>query len=328
MVDGLKVLATDQSIIRIFKLTAVFCCILFVSFSISIVNFPFSISNPIHSFNISQSIRLRNCTVVLHNPLGRLGNVLFEFASAYGLSLEHKCRLYIGPEVIKELEKSFRINISNSLNQSELSRSSPLEQIFNHCTYFPDLFQPNKSQFVELVGYWQAYKHFANQTDRIRDQLRFQDVILNRANSYIGSITNRTNISKSVGIHIRRGDFVNARTISSEKFIYDAMDYFIKKYRFVNFLFASDDKPYCQRTFSQRNNTFVMPDSFSPAEDMAVLTLCNDIIITVGTYSWWSAFLLQNRTGEVITDSKLDHSPLDVDCQASVFFPSWFKFLN
>jgi hypothetical protein len=61
---------------------------------------------------------------------------------------------------------------------------------------------------------------------------------------------------------------------------------------------------------------------------MAVLTLCHHTILTVGTYGWWGGYLLHNRNGEVLTDSKPDHSPLDVDCEASSFFPPWFKFLN
>jgi galactoside 2-L-fucosyltransferase 1/2 len=62
--------------------------------------------------------------------------------------------------------------------------------------------------------------------------------------------------------------------------------------------------------------------------DMAILTLCDHIIITVGTYGWWAGFLLQNRTGEILTDAKPNHSPLDVNCESSVYFPSWFSFLN
>jgi galactoside 2-L-fucosyltransferase 1/2 len=274
-----------------------------------------------------RSIRKRNCTVILHNPLGRLGNVLFEFASAYGLSLEHSCRLYIGPGLMRELNQYFELNLSDLLTESEFNRTSPIQQMYNHCTYFPGLFQPNTSQHIELVGYWQAQKHFFNQTDQIREQLRFRSTVLDPVKKFIER-TFKNTTKTLVGVHIRRGDFLGQRKISSDQFIFDAMAYFTRKYNSTKFILVSDDKNYIRNVFGKRNDTFFTPDSFTAAQDMALLTLCDHVIITVGTYGWWGGYLLHNRTGEVLTDSKPDHSPVDVNCEASVFFPHWFKFLN
>ena len=269
----------------------------------------------------------RNCTVILQNPLGRLGNILFEFASAYGLSLEHSCHLYLGPRMIEELRKYFDIHVTDLLTEFQLKNITPIEQLYNHCTYFPELLQPNKSEHVELVGYWQAQKHFANQTDAIRAQLQFKQTVLEPVKSFLQTNVS-DNVSQLVGVHIRRGDFIGLRKVSSDQFIFEAMDYFQRKYNRTKFIIASDDKKYCREKFGGRNNTYFTPDSFNPAQDMALLTLCHHVIITVGTYGWWGAYLLQNRTGEVLTDSKPNHDPLAVNYEASVFFPSWFKFFN
>ena len=72
----------------------------------------------------TKSANINNCTVIVRNPIGRLGNVLFEFATAYGLSLDHSCHLYIGPNFIKELGQYFEINLPNLLTESELNRTS------------------------------------------------------------------------------------------------------------------------------------------------------------------------------------------------------------
>jgi galactoside 2-L-fucosyltransferase 1/2 len=277
--------------------------------------------------NDTVSATVKRCTVIVRNPLGRLGNLLFEFATAYGLSLDHSCHLYIGPEFLKQLSPYFEINLPNLLTEIELNHTSPIKQMYNHCTYFPTLLHPNTSQIIELVGYWQVHIYFVNHTDQIRHQLRFKNTILDRAKNFLSTNISRS-ISNLVGIHIRRGDFVGARAISSDKFIFDAMTYFERKYRSVNFVIVSDDKPYCRKVFSKRNDTHFTPDSFSPADDMAVISSCNHIIITVGTYGWWAAFLLHNKTGEVLTDAKPNYSPIDVDCERSVFFPYWFSFLN
>jgi len=279
------------------------------------------------SKNYTVPPRIKRCTVIIHEPLGRLGNVLFEFAAAYGLALDQPCHLYIGPGFIRDLSRYFEINLPNILTKSQLNGTLPNKKIYNHCTYFPNLFDSNTSQIIELLGYWQVQKYFVNHTDEIRKQLQFKPAILNKTKTFIKTTVSST-MSNLVGIHIRRGDFIGQRTVSSEKFIFDAMDYFTRKYRSIGFIFVSDDKAYCRRIYGKRNDTFVTPDSFNPAEDMAVISLCNHAIITVGTYGWWGAFLLHNKSGEVITDSKPNHSPLDVDCEASAFFPPWFSFLN
>ncbi len=163
------------------------------------------------TFNLNHTvpIRKKQCTVILRNPLGRLGNVLFEFASAYGLSLDHSCHLYIGPDFIQQLGQHFEIDLPNLLTKSELNRRLPARKIFSHCSYFPDLFQPNTSQVIDLVGYWQSYKHFINHTDQIRDQLQFKQTVLKRARRFTTTI--KSNISNLVGIHIRRGDFLGKK---------------------------------------------------------------------------------------------------------------------
>ncbi|CAF1348345.1 unnamed protein product [Adineta steineri] len=90
----------------------------------------------------------------------------------------------------------------------------------------------------------------------------------------------------------------------------------------------SDDKNYCRKTFGQKKNVLVTPDSFNAADDLATLTLCEHTILTAGTFGWWGAFLSHNQLGDVLTDSKADHTPLDVNCRQDEYFPSWFSFLN
>ena len=322
-----------MSVGRIFitKILKFLTCVCIVSIMVAYI-FPFNPhGKPANRLflrrNHTVSAHVNRCTVIVHNDLGRLGNVLFQFASAYGLSLDHSCNLYLGPNILRYLLRYFEIDLPDLLTEIEFYYIPPAKQIYSHCTYFPDLFRPNTSQTIELTGYWQVQKYFVNHTDEIRHQLRFKQKILNPADTFIKTNISR-NASNIVGIHIRRGDFVGMRNISSDKFIFDGMNYFIGKYHSVNFIIVSDDKPYCRKVFGKRNDTFFTPDSFGAATDMAVLTLCDHIIVTVGTYGWWGAFLLHNRTGEVITDAKPNYGPLDVNCERSDFFPDWFSFLN
>ena len=269
----------------------------------------------------------RNCTFIVHNPWGRLGNNLFQFASAFGLSLQYSCRLYLGSDMIAALSQYFEIQLPDLLTQSELNITFPIEKLYNHCTHIPKLIQFNESNHLELDGYWQAHTHFLNQTDRIKQQLRFKQTVVDPVKNFLQTNVS-DHVSQLIGVHVRRGDFVGQRNISSDQFIFTAMDYFRRKYGRTKFIFVSDDKAYCREQFGQRNDTYFTPNSFNPAQDMALLSLCHHVIITVGTFGWWGAYLLQDKNGEILTDSKPNHDPLDVPCEGSVFFPPWFKFLN
>ncbi|CAF4358244.1 unnamed protein product, partial [Adineta steineri] len=101
-----------------------------------------------------------------------------------------------------------------------------------------------------------------------------------------------------VGIHIRRGDFRRyletraGRTVSAIEYFDKAIAYFTKRYENrVLFIVASDDKSYCRKIFRNRQRIIVTPDTFTREVDLAVLSLCTDIIASSGTFSWWAAAL-------------------------------------
>jgi galactoside 2-L-fucosyltransferase 1/2 len=269
----------------------------------------------------------KRCVIILRERGGRLGNRLFMFASAYGLSRNRSCQLYIDSDIITELNQSFDINLPNLLPKSQLNHSTPIQKIYNHCSFLPYLLHSNNSYSIELSGWWQVCKYFIDHKEEIRRQLRFKRTILDRVNSFLHKNINRS-VSTLVGIHIRRGDFLVFRRVSSNEYIFNAMLHFQAKYRSVIFVIVSDDKQYCRKVFGQSKNVLLTPDSFSAADDLATLTECEHTIMTVGTFGWWGGFLLHNRVGDVLTDSKPDHTPLDVNCRKDDYFPSWFSFLN
>ncbi|CAF4303393.1 unnamed protein product, partial [Adineta steineri] len=64
------------------------------------------------------------CHIILRERSGRLGNHLFMFASAYGLSLKYSCQLYIDRNIIDKIQKSLEISLTNLLSKSQLKRST------------------------------------------------------------------------------------------------------------------------------------------------------------------------------------------------------------
>jgi hypothetical protein len=71
-------------------------------------------SETIFIFHLSGLINMKNFEVPLID--GRLGNSLFMFASAYGLSRLHRCSLHIGESFKKELNEIFELNLTNEIS--------------------------------------------------------------------------------------------------------------------------------------------------------------------------------------------------------------------
>ena len=239
------------------------------------------------------------CTVILRERSGRLGNRLFMFASALGLTLTHSCYLNISEEIVDELTRTFDLDLRPESIRSAHHRSGAVQKIYNHCSYISHLFQAHTSRIVELTGFWQVHTYFSNHSDEIRRQLRFKTAILNRVNNFLGNIANGS-LCTRVGVHIRRADFLQDRTVSSDRFVFDAMSYFMRKFRATCFIVATDDRPYCERAFGREPNVHFTPASFDATEDLAMLTRCDHVIITAGTFGWWGSLSSQEQNGRSV----------------------------
>ena len=170
------------------------------------------------------------CSIILRDQSGRLGNRLFMFASAIGLALTHSCYLHISAEIIHELNQSFELDLARLPAGFGPNRSEPGRKISNHCSYLTDLFRANTSQIIELTGFWQVHTYFSNYSTEIRRQLRLKPLILLKVDAFLHN--NKSGVTL-VGIHIRRGDFLGLRPVSSDQYVLAAMFYFTRKYSSV-----------------------------------------------------------------------------------------------
>lgn len=197
----------------------------------------------------SQQLSLNNgnsCVVILKQQLGRLGNLMFKFASAYGLARHHRCKLYVDELYLKELNTIFELEIEHiSMTKSEYSTLTGVAGLSNHaCHYLEDIMKPNAIKYVEISGYWQAFGHFIKYTHEIRQLFTFRSEIIQQVTvffrehtSWYSSQLSNSNLAQRkmdlfidkdfnvttqqdlrmylrslpftlVGVHWRRGDFL------------------------------------------------------------------------------------------------------------------------
>ncbi len=305
----------------------------------------------VHIPSKTHSIR---CIVHLFHCIGRLGNRMFVVATAYALARLHSCHLHISTYISVEMksvfafdlqlqsfllpERTFRLIMRNTSNSmTKITRDIG-------CQYFPELMHPNgisQGTIFEVKGFWQTYLHFANYSNEFRENIFVarQSVLETVSTFFIElyqqkfgftpqfSLENHQSFKKQlaqsnkttwIGMHIRRSDFVKSEFASSDKYLFNTIEYYTIRYPNAHFIVASDDKRYCKKLFRDRSNIFLTPQSFSPGDDLITLSLCQHSIITGGTFGWWSAYL---ANGEVVHDTVYRTT-----CEKNeYYYPSWFK---
>ena len=78
------------------------------------------------------------------------------------------------------------------------------------------------------------------------------------------------------------------------------MQYFRDKYPGCHFVVASDDHYYVMSFLGKFEDVMILPLELSrkgAATDLATLSLCDHMIISVGTFSFWAGWMV---TGEVV----------------------------
>ncbi|XP_064609556.1 galactoside alpha-(1,2)-fucosyltransferase 2-like [Liolophura sinensis] len=231
---------------------------------------------------------------------GRLGNQMFEFASLLGIARHHSMTPAIPKD--SQLRNIFNVNVTDI--DKEISSG------FTHIGQMRDCdFDPISADFgsnLTMSGYFQSWRYFSNVFPELRKQFTFKDDIVKRARLALEtsiqsqhphfSLENAT----LVGVHVRRGDMVQPEMIQfgyavgSKGYLFRAVDNFRSKYRSVMFIVCSNDMGWTKEKLPHQVSTFITGQEAEV--DMAILSLCNHTVMTVGSYGWWSAFLTGGTT--------------------------------
>ena len=290
------------------------------------------------------------CAIILRASGGRLGNRMFIYASAYGLARTHNCRLHVSTSILNELSNSFQMKSIDEkmwLAERDINQLQNIQIKNTVCSFLPELLIPNAFTNIELIGYWQSYLYFDAYREEIREIFTARHDSIVRLAKYFTDTINRTcsscpalpntthrelrqafqtryNITW-ISIHIRRQDFRGLGYSSDDHYIRHAITLFRRRYyrKDVRFLVASDDRGYCRELFASEQKSgrvILLPDHFSPADDLIALSLCHHSIVTAGTYGFWSGYL---AGGEVIHDVRYK-----IGCSRTEYYPPWFMLIG
>ena len=261
--------------------------------------------------------------MVAVNIYGGLGNQMFQYAFGKSLAIAKNEDLFIDSSPFDNYElrnfdiDKFNVNYKQPTwnkmsvyNINNKYKLHALKIINKYSRIFPRIFFEKKdwvfdhsvfeSKSFLYVGYWQSYKYF----EQVRDVLLSEFTLKESLDQVNLEILNRIQISNSVSLHIRRGDYA-----LSKKSIVCSIEYYEKAIKTINltiknptFFIFSDDITWVKSNLNMKsfNCEYVDINRNNPERDIELMKNCQNNIIANSTFSWWGAWLNTNKDKNII----------------------------
>ncbi len=227
--------------------------------------------------------------MVISDFIGRLGNNLFQLATAVGYSAKYNVDYEIAPW---EYSNCFNINIKPCVGDVKTNYGEK-GWYYEELPFIKD---------VKLFGFFQSYKYFEHCEDKIRELFQFNYQIKNKINTKYETLLKSGSIT--CGIHVRRTDYIgnNFHEICHLEYYQDAIKEIKSRTNIDLFVVFSDDIAWCKSQFI--GDEFLFVEDNSNVEDMCLMTQCSNFIIANSSFSWWGSWLIENKNKIIIAPEK------------------------
>jgi hypothetical protein len=251
--------------------------------------------------------------------MGGLGNQMFQYAAGFALARQHQVPLCLDLGAFAhDPQRAYNLDVLSVAYDSlktdpwpvvrkrrgwrrwllgkkprALKSSTPVysEQHFKHYDAdFPKLTPP-----LTLSGYFQSPLYFAGYEDILRQQFQLNAGFAAHNNALVNAIASQ--ITPSVALHIRRGDYLDPGVATILGLL--PLAYYQKAVHLitalhgedVHFFIFSNDPDWAEEhlTFCPQR-TIVRGNEHHPEQDMHLMALCQHHIIANSTFSWWGAW--------------------------------------
>jgi len=199
------------------------------------------------------------------------------------------------------------LNCLTIFNQSFLCLQSrftqPLPMRAKGNGIYEQKFEHLNARNISVGSTCASYKYFQHVEEELRYDLTFKPHILDAARQWLERripIKWKDKGFVRVLIHVRRTDFTkplyerHGWIMPTAEYFRRSMSYFTDCLDQVQFVVLSDDTAWCMEHIKATD--IVYTDTRSPIRDLAIASLCDHAIITVGTYGWWAAWFANGVT--------------------------------
>lgn len=187
-------------------------------------------------------------------------------------------------------------------------------------SYIPETYRPGDCYYE---GFWQCIKYFEHIRPILQMVFAHPD-----PDGFNKGLIDKIRFCNSVGIHVRRGDYLNEpefRGICGIDYYKKGIDNVLSDEKTHVFFVFSNDIQWCKENIEPlvggKEIHYVTENKGkNSCWDMFLMTYCKDLIIANSSFSWWGAFLNQT-VGRVIAP----YPWLNRDCEIDIYEDTWLK---
>jgi len=258
---------------------------------------------------------------------GGLGNQMFQYAlykqlefmgkdvrmddfTCYESQSSRPRQIEIFPVHYKRATKEELIELTDA---SLLTKDRIRRKLFGRKTKsYPEKQFNYDSKVLELTeayleGCWQSENYFCDVVQLLKTDFQFPKPKDQTNQAYLDQIDN----SISVGVHIRRGDYLQAKYnglyegICTPEYYQEAIEFMKIENSSCHFFLFSNDPDWVREQYKGSEYTVVdCNDEETGYFDMLLLSKCKHQIIANSSFSWWAAWLNTNADKKVIAPTK------------------------
>ncbi len=229
--------------------------------------------------------------IIINNFGWRLGNQMFQIAAAIALGEREKQDVLFPHNW--NYAKIFEGDFSSVENPIIKQKNYYKESTFHYVKI------PDKTNIID--GYFQSEKFFKDSEKTIRAKFKIKKEIIENVKQKHEQLLKNEN---TVSFHIRRGDYLNY----PDHHPVLTMQYYMKALRLfpkdsIGLVF-SDDINWCKENFPGLDDKFFIIEGQTDYEDFALMSLCKHNCISNSSFSWWAAYLNENKDKIVVAPEK------------------------
>lgn len=269
--------------------------------------------------------------MIIVKLIGGLGNQLFQYALGRHLAHIHETELKLdvaGFETYKlhsysldkfnivenfatkeEIKKFIKYRKKNGRIWFLYNRLIADESMYvqeRQFNFDPRVLRSKNSAYID--GFWQTEKYFK----AIEEIIRKEFTLKTKISDYSAQIAGYINNANSVSIHIRRGDYATDEKtnkyhgLCSLEYYHEAIKEIAKKIDKPHFFIFSDDPEWAKKNLILDFPATYVDGNKSDKnyEDLYLMSLCKHQIIANSSFSWWGAWLNQNKNKIVFAPKK------------------------
>lgn len=276
--------------------------------------------------------------MIFVDMMGGLGNQLFQYATARSLSIDKKSDFLMNlddynNEDAKNVDHvDFKLNHFNIDYKKQIDKQG-IEGYSDVQTIVEPLSSTNFSKFINfkdfsgnihLKGYWQDERYFKHNEHIIKQELK----VITPPNAKNKKLLNEISESNSVCISFRRGEYLDSYFLAqfgmcTEDYYKKAINFIIEKVDNPTFFTFSDDMDWIEENVKLDFPT--VPVNVNGVgeehEELRLMMHCNHFILANSSFSWWGAWLSNNREKIVFAPTPWFNS----FTKQSILCPDWIQ---